>query len=149
MAGCLQPVGSPNSVGHRGGEEAGDIPLGAQRQAGVLVLVGFAPVDNDIRHTPLGGSEGDGGGRVYREGGPQGDCEIRGVRGVERSAQVALVEFLAEADRGWLQKTAAVAPWGLASVLEVLEMWPWILALPATLALDCRVGAVDFHEFFG
>ena len=91
------------------GEDGRHIAVQAQRHASVTVVAGFAVVDDDVRRAALGGHQGNGRGREHRQRRSQREHEIGVGRRGGGALQVRRAERLAEADRGWFERSPAAA----------------------------------------
>ena len=97
-------------------------------------MISPVTIDDDVRHTGLGGSERDSVGRADREGGAEGDDEVTGVGCGKGAGEVGLAQVLAETDGGGLEKTAAFADGRLPGYFELREAGLDGIARAANLA---------------
>ena len=81
-------------------------------------MVRLITINNDVRHTRLRGSQGNGIGGANGQGGTEGNYEVASGRSRKGPLEISFTQVLAKANGGGFQKTTAVAEGRLAGLLE-------------------------------
>ena len=131
-----------------GREDGSDVGLEPQGDTGVVIVFGGTAINDDVRDAALGGEERDGGCRIHRKSGTEGDYEVRFVSGPFSPFDLSGVEVLPEADRRRFEETAAMTERRFAMRAKVFEVRRGIGEVVAGLAFDAGVSAVEFDEAF-
>src|SRR4051812_21412462 len=94
----------------------------------IAILVGRAAIHDDIRDTTLCRKQRKGSRRIDGQSGTEGYDQVTFVRGVSSAREVLRLQTLAKADRGRLEKTAALAH-------------RWFARAPKVVERRCRISA--------
>jgi len=115
----------------------------------MAVVIGRTAIHYNIWNAARGGDQRKGCGRLNREGRAQRDNKIGPRDRRARLFEHRRIEALTEADRGRLEKSAAITCRRAASFATIFEVRFRIAPPVAALAFDFRICPMEFDEALG
>ena len=123
-----------------------DLAIKSQRNGGLVIVLGRALIDDDVRDTALSDNQRKRRGGIHRKRGAQRYNKIGLVGGVGCACQRSRVEALTEADGREFEESAAGAPRRFPILAEVFKM-RFRHATPVTaLTFHKRICAVKLDQ---